>query len=53
MKKSEIKRIQNEYQILRKKIIENKLNRNNIQDKLKELERRYFHETGRDINSIS
>lgn len=54
MKKSELKKIQKEYFLLRSKLnFKEKLQKDEIQDKLKELEHEYFHETGREINSNS
>jgi len=50
MKKSELKKLIAEYKNLKSKSKES-LHNHKIQDKLRELERRYFHETGREIKS--
>jgi len=49
MKKSELKKLIAEYRTLRSKSKKDSSYNHKMQDKLKELERRYFHETGRDI----
>lgn len=51
MKKSELKKLIAEYRNLRSKSKKDSSYNHKIQDKLKELECRYFHETGRDIGS--
>ncbi|MCV0412490.1 hypothetical protein [Nitrosarchaeum sp.] len=47
MKKAEMKKLLAEYNKIRLKKIQNE----KILDKLKEIEHRYFHETGRTIKS--
>lgn len=50
MKKSELKKIQTEYAILRSKLNSKNISKQKeIRENLKKLERRYFHETGEDI----
>jgi len=49
MKKSELKKLIAEYRNLRSKLKKDSYYNHKMQDKLKELERRYFHETGKDI----
>ena len=51
MKKSELKKLIAEYRNLHSKSKKDSSHNHKIQDKLKELEQRYFHETGREIES--
>ena len=51
MKKSELKKLIAEYRTLRSKSKKDSSYNPKMQDKLKELEQRYFHETGRKIES--
>ena len=51
MKKSELKKLITEYRNLCSKLKKDSSHNPKIQDKLKELEHRYFHETGREIES--
>jgi len=52
MKKSELKKLIAEYKNLRSMSNQKELSHNQkTSDKLKELERRYFHEIGRNIGS--
>ena len=54
MKKSELRRLVAEYHKIKNKMKKNQ--NKNLHEKLKEIEHRYFHETGRtilsDINEI-
>ncbi|MFB5605816.1 MAG: hypothetical protein ACE5R5_01170 [Nitrosarchaeum sp.] len=49
MKKSEIRKLVNEYKEIRTKI--KKIQNKKLLKKLEELEHRYFHETGRNIQT--
>ena len=49
MKKSEIRRLVAEYEEIKLKI--KKVQNKKISEKLKEIEHKYFHETGRTIQS--
>ena len=51
MKKSELKKLIVEYRNLRSKLKKDLPHNPKISDKLKELEHRYFHETGRELES--
>ena len=51
MKKSELKKLIAEYRNLRLKSKKDSPHNHKVSDKLKELEHRYFHETGREIES--
>ena len=51
MKKSELRKLISEYKSLKSKSKKESSYNRKISDKLKELEHRYFHETGRDIES--
>ena len=51
MKKSELKKLIAEYRNLRLKSKKDSSYNHKMQDKLKELERRYFNEIGRNIGS--
>ena len=51
MKKSELKKLTTEYRNLCSKLKKDSSHNHKIQDKLKELEHRYLHETGREIES--
>jgi len=51
MKKSELKKLIAEYRNLRSKLKKDLPHNHKMQGKLKELEHRYFHETGREITS--
>lgn len=49
MKKSELRKLVSEYKEIQKKI--KKSQNQKLNNKLKELRHRYFHETGKDIDS--
>ena len=51
MKKSELRKLIIEYRTLCSKSKKDLSYKHKMQDKLKELDRRYFHETGREIES--
>lgn len=51
MKKSELRKLISKYKMLKSKSKKDSSYSLKIPDKLKELEHRYFHETGRDIES--
>ena len=51
MKKSELKKLIAEYRNPRSKSKKDSSYNHKMQDKLKELEQRYFHETGNEIES--
>ena len=51
MKKSDLKKLITEYRNLRSKSKKDSSHNHKMQDKLKELEHRYFHETGRELES--
>ena len=51
MKKSELRKLIIEYRTLCSKSKKDSSYKHKMQDKLKELDRRYFHETGREIES--
>lgn len=50
MKKSDLKKLVQEYALLKAK--SNKKHDQRILAKLKEIERRYYHETGNELNSV-
>jgi hypothetical protein len=49
MKKSELRRLVSEYKAIRIKLV--KVHNNKLKEKLKEIEHKYFHETGRILRS--
>ena len=51
MKNSELKELVSEYKQIKKKRNEKYVDSFRLSEKIKEIERRYFHETGRSISS--
>jgi len=51
MKKTELRKLVEEYKILKSKSTSDTQKNFKISEKLKEIERRYFHETGQNISS--
>ena len=51
MKKSDLRKIISEYRELKQKQGKKNINNKRLVNKIKEIEHRYFHETGRALNS--
>ena len=51
MKKSELRKLISQYKEISQKLKKKKLNSQKLSEKLKEIEHKYFHETGRTLKS--
>ncbi len=51
MKNSELKKLVSEYIEIKQKLIKKNANSFELTEKIKDLEHRYFHETGRNLKS--
>ncbi len=50
MKKAELRKLVEEYKMLKSKLPSDTQKNSEISKKIKEIERKYFHETGRDVS---